>query len=301
MGSAPSRRASLSTPRARAGGEPRNVPLDRHAQLVLIALGSLCERDRAAGSEREQATLDRVAAADEPAVERELRRPEGEQRRAAEQLQLASAARPARADAAAGEAVDRLPVGDAQCASAGLGRLDHGFRNDQRQVCQRLRVVAEGSPEGSSARRRDRGGSRRRASVRTQPRLFESPRARKYSTYQNVHMENVPSRRASPSVLSVLVAIDEPVGENRLRTASRVIAIVGSVGAMKRTSGMSRRCVEGRIRSKGARRHVASRPIRAPGSVEIPSRSRATVEGRGAPLRRERSPRSIATQHITFE
>src|SRR6476469_1832778 len=102
--------------RARAGGKPRQVPLDRHAQLLLIALGSLCERDGAAGSEREQSTLDRVPAADKPAVERELRRPEGEQRRTAEQLQLASAARPARADATAGEAVDRLPVGDAERA-----------------------------------------------------------------------------------------------------------------------------------------------------------------------------------------
>jgi hypothetical protein len=89
-----------------------------------MALASLCERDGAAGSEREQPTLDRVPAADQPAVERELRRPEGEQRRTAEQLQLASAARPARADATAGEAVDRLPVGDAERAGAGLGRLE---------------------------------------------------------------------------------------------------------------------------------------------------------------------------------
>ena len=113
--------------RARAGGEPRQVPLDRDAQLLPIALGSLCERDPAAGPEREQSTLDRVPAADEPAVERELRRPEGQQRRTAEQLQLAAATRPARADAAAGEAVDRLPVGDTERAGAGLGRLDHGL------------------------------------------------------------------------------------------------------------------------------------------------------------------------------
>src|SRR3954471_21477092 len=106
--------------RARAGGEPRQVPLDGDAQLLLIALGSLCEHDGAAGSEREQSTLDRVPAADETAVERELRRPEGEQRRAAEQPQLASAARPARADATAGEAVDGLPVGDTERAGAGL-------------------------------------------------------------------------------------------------------------------------------------------------------------------------------------
>ena len=78
--------------RARAGGEPRQVLLDRDAQLLLIALGSLRECDGAAGSEREQSTLDRVPAADQPTVERELRRPEGEQRRTAEQLQLASAA-----------------------------------------------------------------------------------------------------------------------------------------------------------------------------------------------------------------
>jgi hypothetical protein len=44
--------------RARAGGEPRQVPLDGDTQLLPIALGSLCERDRAAGSERERSTLD---------------------------------------------------------------------------------------------------------------------------------------------------------------------------------------------------------------------------------------------------
>ena len=112
---------------ARAGGEPRQVPLDRDAQLLLIALASLGECDGAAGSEREQSTLDRVPAADEPAVERELGRPESEQRRTAEQLQLASAASPARADATAGKAVDRLPVGDTERTRAGLGRLDRGL------------------------------------------------------------------------------------------------------------------------------------------------------------------------------
>src|SRR3954468_24769849 len=109
----------------RAGGEPRQVPLDRDAQLLLIALASLCERDGAAGSEREQPALDRVPAADQPAVERELRRPEGEQLPPAKTVQLPSSARPARADATAGEAVDGLPVGDAERAGAGLGRLDH--------------------------------------------------------------------------------------------------------------------------------------------------------------------------------
>src|SRR5581483_8079132 len=99
---------------ARAGGEPRQVPLDGDAQLLLNALGALCECDGAAGSEREQSALDRVPALDQPAVERELRRPEGEQCRTAEQLQLPSAARPARADPTAREAVDRLPVGDAE-------------------------------------------------------------------------------------------------------------------------------------------------------------------------------------------
>src|SRR4051812_11218089 len=84
--------------RAPAGREPRQIALDRHAQLLLIALGALCEGHRAAGSEREQSTRDRVAAADEPAVERQLRRAEGEQRRTAEQLQLASSAPPARTD-----------------------------------------------------------------------------------------------------------------------------------------------------------------------------------------------------------
>jgi len=64
------------------------------------------------------------------AVERELRLPEGEQRCTAEQLQLASAASPARADSAAGEAVDRLPVGETERAGAGLGRLDHGLRHE---------------------------------------------------------------------------------------------------------------------------------------------------------------------------
>src|SRR6188472_496672 len=73
--------------------------------------------------------MDRVPAADQPALERELRRPEGEQRRAPEQLQLAAATRPARADATAGEAVDRLPVRDAERARAGLGWLDHGLRH----------------------------------------------------------------------------------------------------------------------------------------------------------------------------
>ena len=110
---------------ARAGGEPRQVPLDRDTQLLLIAFGTLCERDRSAGSERKQSTLDRVPAANEPAVERELRRPEGEQRCTAEQLQLAPATRPARTDAATGKAVDRLPVGDTERPGAGLGRLDH--------------------------------------------------------------------------------------------------------------------------------------------------------------------------------
>src|SRR5580765_6563196 len=90
---------------ARADGEPRQVPLDRDAQLLLNALGLLCECDGAASSERQQSTLDHVPAADELAVERELRRPEREQRRTPEQLQLASAARPARADATAGKAV----------------------------------------------------------------------------------------------------------------------------------------------------------------------------------------------------
>src|SRR5205085_11849342 len=75
-------------------------------------------------------TLDGVPAVDQPAVERELRRPEGEQRRTAEQLQLAAAARPARADATVGEAVDRMPVGDAERAGAGLGRLDHGLPHE---------------------------------------------------------------------------------------------------------------------------------------------------------------------------
>src|SRR5215217_6349662 len=115
--------------RARAGGEPRQVSIDRDAQLLLVAVLALCERDGAAGSEREQSTLDRVPAADEPAVERELRRTEGEQRRTAEQLQLASAARPARADAPAGKAVDRLPVSDTKSAGAGSGGLDHGLRH----------------------------------------------------------------------------------------------------------------------------------------------------------------------------
>ena len=64
--------------RTRAGGEPRQVLLDRDAQLLLIALGSLRECDGAAGLEREQSTLDRVPAADQPAFERELRRPERE-------------------------------------------------------------------------------------------------------------------------------------------------------------------------------------------------------------------------------
>src|SRR3954468_1062999 len=97
---------------ARAGGEPRQVPLDGDAQLLLIALASLCERDGAAGRDREKSALDRMLAADEPVVQAQLRRPEGEQGRTAEEPQLASAARPARADATAGEAVDRLPVGD---------------------------------------------------------------------------------------------------------------------------------------------------------------------------------------------
>src|SRR4029453_1872588 len=80
--------------------------------------------------DRETSALDGVAAAEEFAVERELRRPEGEQRRTAEQLQLASVSRPARADAAPGEAVDRLPVGDTQRAGPSLGRLDHGLRHE---------------------------------------------------------------------------------------------------------------------------------------------------------------------------
>src|SRR4029077_18694691 len=87
--------------RAHAGGKPGQVPLDRDAQLLLIALGSLCERDGAACSERQQSALDRVPAADELAVERELRPSKGEERRTAKQLQLAAVARPARADAAA--------------------------------------------------------------------------------------------------------------------------------------------------------------------------------------------------------
>ena len=65
--------------RARPGREPRQVPLDRDTQLLLIAFGTLCERDGSASSKREQSALDLVPAANEPAVERELRRPEGEQ------------------------------------------------------------------------------------------------------------------------------------------------------------------------------------------------------------------------------
>ena len=38
---------------ARAGREPRQVPLDRDAQFLLIALGSLCQCHEAAGSESE--------------------------------------------------------------------------------------------------------------------------------------------------------------------------------------------------------------------------------------------------------
>src|SRR5438309_1711938 len=67
-----------------------------------------------------------MPAADDPALKRELGRPEGEQGRTAKQLQLASAAGPAGADAPAREAVDRLPVRHTERAGAGLGRLDHG-------------------------------------------------------------------------------------------------------------------------------------------------------------------------------
>ena len=78
-------------------------------------------------AEHELTAVSRTAR-DEPAVERELRRPEREQRRAAEQLQVPPAARPARPDAAAGEAVDGLPVGDPEGSRARLGRLDDRFR-----------------------------------------------------------------------------------------------------------------------------------------------------------------------------
>src|SRR3954465_1647192 len=111
--------------RARAGREPREIPLDRDAQLLLMTNGSWCERDGPSRPEREQSTLDRMPAPDDPAVGRELRRAKGEQRRAAEQLQLAPAAGPARADAAAGEAVDRLPVGDAGGGGTGLDPPAH--------------------------------------------------------------------------------------------------------------------------------------------------------------------------------
>src|SRR6476469_4761119 len=84
--------------RAHPRGKPGQVPLDRDAQLLLIARGSLCERDEAAGSKREQSTPDRVPAADKPALERQLRPPKGKERRTAKQLQPASVARPARAD-----------------------------------------------------------------------------------------------------------------------------------------------------------------------------------------------------------
>src|SRR3954453_4934653 len=87
---------------ALARSEPRHVSLHRHTQLLLIALGTPREGHRSAGSEREQSPLDLVAAANDPAVEQELRWPECEQSRAAEQLQLASATRPARTDAATG-------------------------------------------------------------------------------------------------------------------------------------------------------------------------------------------------------
>src|SRR5436305_3714834 len=113
--------------RARACGEAREITLDRDTQLLLVALGSLCKRDRSARSEREQSTVDLMPAADEPNLERELRGPEGEQCRPAEQLQLAAAAGPARADTAARDAVDRLPVRHTERAGAGLGRLDDGF------------------------------------------------------------------------------------------------------------------------------------------------------------------------------
>src|SRR5581483_3201394 len=86
--------------RSRAGGEPWQVPLDRHAQLLLVAMRALCEGDRTAGSKREQPTVDRVSAGDTLVVERELRGPEGQQGGTAKQLQLASITRPARSDTA---------------------------------------------------------------------------------------------------------------------------------------------------------------------------------------------------------
>src|SRR2546421_12992750 len=88
--------------RSGAGGEPRHVSLDRDAQLLLTALRSLRERDGAAGLEREQSALDRMLAADEPVVERELRRPERQERRAAEQLQPPPAPTPTWANRARG-------------------------------------------------------------------------------------------------------------------------------------------------------------------------------------------------------
>ena len=68
--------------------------------------------------------------ADEPTVERELRRPEGKQRRTAEQLQPASTARPARPDATVGDAINRPPVGDTERTSTRTGRLDRGLRHE---------------------------------------------------------------------------------------------------------------------------------------------------------------------------
>ena len=140
--------------RSGAGGEPRHVSLDRDAQLLLTALRSLRERDGAAGLEREQSALDRMLAADEPVVERELGRPERQERRAAEQLQPASAAHPACANSATGKGIDRLPVGDAEGAGAGLGCLDDGLRHEHalpRLEAARLEHALRCLPTGHAA------------------------------------------------------------------------------------------------------------------------------------------------------
>src|SRR5580765_3261860 len=95
-----------------------------------------------------------MPAADEPAVEAELRWPEGEQSHTPEQLELASAAPPARAGGAAGEAINRLPVGDAERAGAGLGRLDHGLRHEHpltRLESARLEDALGSLPAGHGA------------------------------------------------------------------------------------------------------------------------------------------------------
>ena len=98
---------------------------------MLLARRTLGQGDGTALMERKQAPTDLVPARDQPVLESQLGRPERKQRHAAEQAQLTATAAPARPNAAAREAIHRLPIRDAKHASARLRGLDHRLRHER--------------------------------------------------------------------------------------------------------------------------------------------------------------------------